>query len=166
MDGPSTHEREVAVGQLLVRRGLTLALAESCTGGLVSHRITNVPGSSQYYLGAVVAYSNQAKMSILGVKRRTLNEYGAVSEQTAREMAEGVRRLLAADVGAAVTGVAGPGGGTAQKPVGLVFVAVSMPDRVRADRYLWSGDRTRNKELSANALLELLRQCLESVEGC
>jgi PncC family amidohydrolase len=160
------HEPEVAVGQLLVRRGLTLALAESCTGGLVSHRITNVPGSSQYYLGAVVAYSNQAKMSILGVRRRTLNEYGAVSDQTAREMAEGVRRLLAADVGAAVTGVAGPGGGTAQKPVGLVFVAVSMPDRVQAERYLWSGERTRNKELSANALLELLRQCLESVDGC
>ena len=163
MDAPASSEPEATVGQLLRERGLTLSLAESCTGGLVSHRITNVPGSSEYFRGGVVAYSNDVKESTLGVSRGTLCRCGAVSEQTAREMAEGVRGLLGAEVGLAITGVAGPGGGTAEKPVGLVFVAVAMPGGVQAERFLREGDRAQNKASSADAALGLLRQWLEGV---
>lgn len=161
MDAPAETELEVVVGRLLRRRALWLSLAESCTGGLVSHRITNVPGSSEYYRGGVVAYSDAAKRSVLGVRHCTLRQHGAVSEQTAREMAEGVRCVLDADVGLAVTGVAGPGGGTAEKPVGLVFVAVATPDATWAERNVWAGGRSQNKAYSADAALDLLRRYLE-----
>ncbi|MEE8392566.1 MAG: nicotinamide-nucleotide amidohydrolase family protein, partial [Anaerolineae bacterium] len=107
---------EVVVGELLKRRGMTLAVAESCTGGLVSHRITNVPGSSTYYEGSITAYSYDVKELILHVRHDTLYRYGAVSEQTAREMALGIQRAFRADIGLAVTGIAGPGGGTPEKP--------------------------------------------------
>jgi nicotinamide-nucleotide amidase len=152
---------EEKVGALLQAQGLTLATAESCTGGLVGHLITNVPGSSAYYLGGFVAYANEMKESALGVRHDTLVVHGTVSEETAREMAQGARRRLAADVAIAITGIAGPGGGTEEKPVGLVYVALSTPDGERFRRYVWQGDRQANKEQSAEAALQLLGSYLE-----
>ncbi len=152
---------EEMIGQLLIEQRLTLALAESCTGGLLGHRITNVAGSSQYFAGGVVAYANQVKERVLGVFHATLVAYGAVSEQTALEMARGARRLLVADVALAVTGVAGPGGGTPEKPVGLVYVALSASDLERCERYIWPHDRAGNKAASAEAALSMLLEYLE-----
>jgi PncC family amidohydrolase len=152
---------EVVVGELLGQREMTLAVAESCTGGLVGHRITNVPGSSAYYEGSITAYSYNIKELILHVQHDTLYRHGAVSEQTAREMAVGVRRAFQADIGLAVTGVAGPGGGTSEKPVGLVYVALAAPDGEWVERYMWDGNRLENKEQSAEAVLGLLHRYLE-----
>lgn len=152
---------EEEVGALLLEQGLTLVTAESCTGGLVGHRITNVPGSSGYYLGGLVAYANEMKESSLGVRHETLVTYGTVSEETAREMSRGARRLLGADVALALTGVAGPGGGTEEKPVGLVYVALSARDVELCRCYRWQGDRITNKKQSADAALRLLRSYLK-----
>jgi len=140
----------------LKKRGLTLSLAESCTGGLIAHRITNISGSSDYFLGGVVAYSNEAKEKILGVPHEILVRYGAVSEETAQAMAEGARRLFASDLALAVTGIAGPTGGTLEKPVGLVYIALSAEDDERCQRFVWEGDRLQNKAQSAEAALKLL----------
>lgn len=152
---------EEEIGALLRARGLTLATAESCTGGLVGHRITNVPGSSRYYLGGFVAYANEMKESLLGVRHETLAAHGSVSEETAREMARGARRRSGADVAIAVTGVAGPGGGSLEKPVGLVYVALSTSREERCQHHVWEGDRQANKEQSAEAALGLLRSYLK-----
>ncbi|MFZ5919036.1 MAG: CinA family protein [Chloroflexota bacterium] len=162
MNRTDASSPEEKVGELLTQQGLTLALAESCTGGLLGHRITNVPGSSAYFIGGVVAYAYEAKERILGVRHETLYDHGAVSEETAREMAHGVRRLLLADVGISVTGIAGPGGGLPQKPVGLVFIALSARDTERCERYVWPHDRQGNKAASADAALTMLLQYLES----
>ncbi len=147
---------EAQIGQHLLARKLTLATAESCTGGLVSHRLTNIAGSSGYFLGGVVAYAYDAKEHLLGVRHNTLYEHGAVSEESVREMARGVRRALSADIGVAVTGIAGPGGGMPGKPVGLVWLGLSARDAELAQSQVWDGDRVTNKERSAQALLELL----------
>ena len=152
---------EEKVGQLLVEQGLTLALAESCSGGLIGHRITNVPGSSEYFMGGVVAYAYETKERILGVHHNTLYDHGAVSEQTAIEMARGARRLLMTDVALAVTGIAGPGGGMPEKPVGLAYIALSARDFERCERYVWPHDRAGNKAASADAALTILWQYLE-----
>ena len=128
---------EEAVGRLLAERGLTVAVAESCTGGLIAHRLTNVPGSSRYFLGGVVAYANEVKEGVLGVRSETLRRHGAVSQETALEMARGVRRLLGADIALSATGIAGPAGGTPEKPVGLVYVALAAEDCERCERHLW-----------------------------
>ncbi|MGC8880358.1 MAG: CinA family protein [Anaerolineae bacterium] len=155
-----TFQLATAVGEQLRARGWRLAVAESCTGGLVGHWITEVAGSSDYFLGGVIAYSNQAKEQLLGVHPSTLLQHGAVSEATAREMAAGVRRLLGADVALAVTGIAGPGGGTTEKPVGLVYIALDAPDHQTCRRHVWDGDRAANKAQSAHAALALLRDYL------
>jgi PncC family amidohydrolase len=147
---------EVQVGARLRMQGMKLAAAESCTGGLIGHRITNVPGSSDYYLGSVTAYAYEAKERLLGVSHETLVSFGAVSRETALEMARGVRQALAADVGLSVTGIAGPGGGLPHKPVGLVWIALSTPGGEWAFCYLWHGSRVENKALSAQAALQLL----------
>jgi PncC family amidohydrolase len=152
---------EALVGRLLRQAGMTLALAESCTGGLVAHRITDVPGSSDYFVGGIVSYSNDIKERVLGVQRTTLRRYGAVSEQTALEMARGGRRVCRADVALALTGVAGPGGGTPDKPVGLVYVALATRDGEWFERHVWDGDRLGNKQRSAEAALDLLCRYLE-----
>ena len=152
---------EERVGRLLLEQGLTLALAESCTGGLIGHRITNVPGSSEYFVGGVIAYAYDAKERVLGVRHDTLYDHGAVSEQTALEMARGARRLLATDVALAVTGIAGPRGGMPDKPVGLVYIALSAGDLERCERYVWPYDRAGNKAASADAALALLLEYLE-----
>jgi len=149
-----------AVGEVLRARRWKLALAESCTGGLVGHLVTNVAGSSGYFVGGVIAYSNEAKEQLLGVPRDTLARHGAVSEPAAREMAHGARRLLGADVALSVTGIAGPGGGSPDKPVGLVYVALDVADRQECRRFVWGGDREQNKAHSARAALEMLRDYL------
>ncbi len=153
---------EVSVGELLRKRGLRLAVAESCTGGLIGHRLTNVPGSSTYYMGSVTAYAYEAKVRLLGVRWETLEKYGAVSKETVIEMARGVRRALAADIGVSVSGIAGPGGGTPEKPVGTVCIGLSAPGIEEAWCYLWKGDRLHNKELSAEQALRLLVDFLAS----
>ena len=150
-------------GELLKRMGLTLSLAESCTGGLIAHRITNISGSSNYFLGGVVAYSNEAKEKILGLPHETLLRYGAVSEETARAMAEGARRLFVSDLALAVTGIAGPTGGTPEKPVGLVYIALAAEEEVRCERHIWNGDRLQNKAQSAEAALEMLIAYLKTL---
>jgi PncC family amidohydrolase len=152
---------EVLVGELLRQRGLRLAMAESCTGGLIGHLITNVPGSSTYYVGSVTAYAYEAKVRLLGVSWQTLEKHGAVSEQTAIEMARGVRVALAADVGVSVTGIAGPGGGMPEKPVGTVWIGISSPKDEFARHYLWSGDRLAIKEQTAQAALTQLAEYLQ-----
>jgi len=161
MGSPDESALEVIVGRLLKQRGVILAVAESCTGGLIGHRITNVPGSSVYYEGSITAYSYDVKELVLRVPHDTLYHYGAVSEQTAREMARGVRRAFRADIGLAVTGIAGPGGGTPEKPVGLVYVALAAPDGEWVEPRVWNGNRWENKEHSAEAALDLLRRYLE-----
>lgn len=156
---------EERVGALLRERGLTLATAESCTGGLVGHRLTNVVGSSDYYLGGVVVYSNALKEALLGVRHETLLAHGAVSEETAREMARGARQWLGADVAISITGIAGPTGGTADKPVGLVYVGLSATDEERCRRFVFGGDRLGNKEASAQAALALVAEYAAGEEG-
>jgi PncC family amidohydrolase len=147
---------EVLVGELLRKRGWRLAVAESCTGGLIGHRITNIAGSSTYYMGSVTAYAYEAKVRLLGVSWETLEKYGAVSKETVIAMARGARHALAADIGAAVSGIAGPGGGMPGKPVGLTWIGLSAPDYEEARSYIWKGDRLQNKELSAEQALRLL----------
>lgn len=151
---------EFQVGSALRQKGWTLALGESCTGGLVAHRITEVAGSSEYFLGGVVAYSNPVKHGLLQVAEQTLERHGAVSEETARQMARGARAVLGADVGLSVTGIAGPGGGTTEKPVGLTVLAVSTPAGEWIERHVWNGDRQANKQASAEAALRLLLRAL------
>ena len=156
-----TDPLERRIGNVLRGRGWTLALAESCTGGKVGDRITDVAGSSDYFIGSIVAYSYEAKERLLGVRHDTLYTHGAVSGETALEMARGARHALGADVALAVTGIAGPGGGLPGKPVGTTWVAVSGRDGDAVERFLWSGDREVNKAKSAEAALEVLLQFVE-----
>jgi len=153
-----------AVGELLRQRHLTLALAESCTGGLLATHVTNIPGSSAYFKGGVIAYSYEAKERVLNVPAAALERYGAVSPETATAMAQGVRRLLQVDLALAITGIAGPAGATPEKPVGLVYVALSSAHGDKCRRYVWTGDRWENRELSARAALELLQEYLTAEE--
>lgn len=152
---------EVVVGDLLRSGGLTLALSESCTGGLLGHRITNVSGSSDYFRGAIVAYASDVKRDLLGVREETLAKHGAVSTETAREMARGARRVIGADLGVSITGIAGPTGGTPGKPVGLVYIGLAAADGEWVERHVWERDRRQNKAQSAEAALDLLRRYLE-----
>ncbi len=154
---------EVIVGTLLTAKKQTLAVAESCTGGLLTHRLTNVPGSSEYLVGGVVAYAYEAKVATLGVTWETLNHYGAVSEQTARAMARGARERLGSTLGLSITGIAGPGGGMPGKPVGLTYVALVGDTADIVERHVWHGNRIENKEQSAKAALLLLRRYLSTL---
>ena len=144
------------VGNLLRERGLKLALAESCTGGLIGDRITNTPGSSDYFVGGVVAYAYSAKADLLGVSWDTLNSKGAVSQETVLEMARGARRVFGADIAVSISGIAGPGGGTADKPVGTTWVGLVAPDGEWAKRFQFSGIREQNKASAADAALQML----------
>lgn len=153
---PVILSRAEELGERLRGLGLTLATAESCTGGGLADAITDVAGSSDYFLGGIVSYANRAKEQLLGVDPQLLATRGAVSEPVALQMAEGVRRALGTDIGVGITGIAGPTGGSAEKPVGLVYVAVAAPDVQEVRRYLWSGDRIANKRRSVLAALELL----------
>jgi PncC family amidohydrolase len=151
---------EHEVGDLLSQRGWTLAVAESCTGGLLGHRITNVSGSSAYFEGGVLSYSNEAKERLLGVPHQTLVEHGAVSGETALAMARGARRAIGTDIAVSITGIAGPTGGTPDKPVGLVYIALVAEDAELLEEHVWSGDREANKEQTAQAALELILKYL------
>lgn len=152
---------ETVIGKMLKAKGWRLGLAESCTGGLIGHRITNVPGSSVYYCGGVNSYSNQLKTNLLGVPEETLIKHGAVSPETAKAMAEGIRKIIGTDVGLATTGIAGPDGGSAEKPVGLVYLAVALPDQTIVERRIFPSDRLGNKESAAQAGLVLLWKSLK-----
>ena len=152
---------EIQVGQILRERTLKLALAESCTGGLIGDRITNISGSSEYFLGGVVAYAYEAKVALLGVSWDTLNTKGAVSGETALEMARGVRNQLNSDIAVAVTGIAGPGGGTAEKPVGTTCIALVAGQGEWIQSFRFLGNREENKASSANAALQMLLDYLQ-----
>ena len=158
--GTGTATLEAAVGELLKAQGLTLAVAESCTGGFVLNRLTDVPGSSAYVVGGVVAYGNAVKREALGVSEEALESEGAVSEAVARQMARGIRRRLGADVGLSTTGVAGPSGGTAEKPVGTVWIGYADASGDEARLLRLTEDRLLNKELTSTAVLDALRRRL------
>jgi nicotinamide-nucleotide amidase len=155
--GSDDEEMENVVVRLLTARKKTLALAESCTGGLIAHRITNVPGASEVFLGGVVSYANRAKETFLDVPAEELRSHGAVSEAVAREMAAGARGKFGADFALAVTGIAGPGGGTTDKPVGTVFIALASPSGIEVKKMLNPWDRETFKQMTAQQALELLR---------
>lgn len=147
---------EVEAGELLHQQKLRLALAESCTGGLIGNRITDVPGSSEYFIGSIVSYAYEAKVALLGVSWDTLNTFGAVSRETVFEMATGARHALDTDVAVSVSGIAGPGGATPDKPVGTTWIALAAKDGVWAREFHFQGDRQQNKSSAADAALQLL----------
>ncbi len=157
-----THDwsLESSICRWLSAHSFTLATAESCSGGLIAHRMTNVPGASAVFRGGVVAYGNEVKESLLGVNPSVLRDCGAVSESVARQMAEGARRLFAADYGVGVTGIAGPSDGTAEKPVGLAFVAVAASKGTVVRRHVFSGTREDIKNQTADMAFVLLKEVL------
>jgi PncC family amidohydrolase len=156
-----TEALEKSIGDLLRQKNLKLACAESCTGGLVGHRLTNVPGSSDYFLGGVVAYAYEAKVALLGVSWDTLKTCGAVSREVVLEMADGVRRALGADLAVSVSGIAGPGGGLPLKPVGTTWAGLVASDGAWARLFRFPGDREQNKAAAAEAVLQLLQDYLD-----
>jgi len=156
---------ESVCGALLSARGLSLCVAESCTGGRLAHRITSVPGSSGYFAGGVVAYSNEVKTALLGVSRGLIGRHGAVSAEVAAAMALGAARLMGADVALSTTGVAGPSGGTPKKPVGLVYIALAGRGRVVVRRRMFAGSRREVREAAAEAALGLLGKSLKRPGG-
>jgi nicotinamide-nucleotide amidase len=151
---------ESVIASNLIKRKLSIAVAESCTAGLIGHRLTNVSGSSQYFLQGAICYSNQSKIQMLGVKEETLDEYGAVSAPTALEMAIGIRKLSGSDIGLSMTGIAGPSGGTSQKPVGTVYIGLSINKVDNSFHYLYNRDRLSNKNYFAQMALNQLRLAL------
>ncbi len=161
----SSHEvppPEARIGPLLLARGWWLAVAESCTGGLLGHRITNIPGSSAYFRGGVIAYANEVKMQVLGVPEEVLLQHGAVSEATVKAMAWGVQKRLDAQVALAISGIAGPTGGTPEKPVGTTWIGLATPEGVWARLHRFEGSREENKWQATEAALLWLLEVLES----
>jgi nicotinamide-nucleotide amidase len=155
--GTDDQTLEEVVGKLLSEKGKTIAVAESCTGGLIGAKFTNISGSSKYFERGVVTYSNQAKIELLGVPKEIIDQYGAVSEQTATLMAEGVRKLAKIDYGLSATGIAGPTGGTPEKPVGLVYIGFACENESFAQKFQFGGDRITNRERAAQAALNMVR---------
>jgi PncC family amidohydrolase len=153
-------ELAAAVGRRAIETGRTIATAESCTGGLVGHLLTEIPGSSTWYVGGAVVYSDALKQRLAGVPAERIAGFGAVSAEVATDLATGARQRFGADLGLAVTGIAGPTGATPTKPVGLVFVAVADADGVVVRRFIWDGDRSANKRASAGAVLRLVLERL------
>lgn len=152
---------EEKLGNLLKEKGLTITTAESCTGGLIANRITNISGSSEYFTTGFIPYSNNAKESLLGVRHHSLKEHGAVSSVVAEEMARGARIASGSDVAVAVTGIAGPTGGTPEKPVGTVFIAVNIGDNTIVHKKYFSGSRIDIKNLTSDAAIDMVIACLE-----
>lgn len=144
------------ISLILKKRHLKIVTAESCTGGLISHILTNISGSSNYFDRGIVSYSNKAKIELLGVPEDILEKYGAVSKQVAKAMAEGVRIRSGVDIGIATTGIAGPTGGTKEKPIGLVYIAITTPDNTIVKKFQFLGNRIENKESTCNASLQML----------
>jgi nicotinamide-nucleotide amidase len=158
--GEGDETLPAVVGRLLREWRRTLAVAESCTGGVIAQELTEVPGASDYFLGGVVAYANEAKTRLLGVPAQLLAAHGAVSEPVARAMAEGVRERLGADYGLATTGIAGPTGGTPEKPLGLVHIALARAEGTHSEHFVFPLDRHRHRRLSAQAGLDWVRRAL------
>jgi PncC family amidohydrolase len=154
---------EKEIGDLLRQKGLTFGLVESATGGLISHLVTNVPGSSDFYKGSVTAYANETKVKVIGVKAETLQKYGAVSPQVAGEMALGGKKVLAVDICLADTGIAGPGGATPGKAVGLFYIGLAHKDGVFSRKHEFHSNREQNKKSAAEAALKWLKEYLLSV---
>ena len=146
----------ITIGKLLRQRALKLSTAESCSGGRLADHITDIPGSSDYFVGGVVAYAYEAKVALLNVSWGTLRQYGAVSREIVLEMARGVRSVLGADIGVSLSGIAGPSGGTPDKPVGTTWIGLSARDGDWARKFVWGGDRRANKESSAQAALQFV----------
>lgn len=159
MEDSKKLEKEIA--ELLWKMKLTVSCAESCTGGLISHRLTNIAGASYYFDAGIVSYSNESKIKILGVKLSSLLNYGAVSEEVAKEMAKGVKDITGADIGIAVSGIAGPGGGSEEKPVGLVYIAVDFHGNTQCEKHLLSGEREEIKQKASDMALILLKKMLK-----
>lgn len=161
----TTHDEslEARIGRRLREARLTIATAESSTGGLIAKRLTDVPGSSAYMIGGVVAYADQVKEQVLGVRHQTFVEHGAVSEPVASQMARGVRLLFATDLALSVTGIAGPGGATETKPVGLHYVGLSTPDGTWVRRFVWEGTRDSRRQAAVEAAFCLLLDYLDGV---
>jgi len=153
------------IGVLLRQKELTLGVVESATGGLLSHLITGVPGSSDYYKGSVTSYANETKINVIGVKAATIEKYGAVSPQVAREMAAGGRKVLAVDICLADTGIAGPGGATPGKLVGLFYIGMADRDGVTSRKHEFRGNRDENKRSAAEAALSWLKEYLTGLQG-
>lgn len=151
---------EKAVVDLLVANELTVSCAESCTGGMLSARLINVAGVSEVYKSGYITYSNKAKRKILGVKKNLLDKYGAVSKEVAKAMAEGVAEVTKADVAVAITGIAGPDGGTKDKPVGLVYISCNVKGKITVEEYRFTGNRSKVRESSVSAALCLMRKCI------
>ncbi|KPJ74439.1 hypothetical protein AMJ52_00590 [candidate division TA06 bacterium DG_78] len=149
-----------AVGKLLTKRKVTIAVCESCTGGMFGSIITGIPGSSKYFLGGVIAYSNYVKVKFVGVQQKTVKKYGAVSAETAREMATRIRKKLKSDIGIGITGIAGPTGGTKKKPVGLVYIALSLRRKIVIKQFLCKGMRETIRKKACKEALSLLRHSL------
>ncbi len=158
--GEGNDTLEAVVGKLLKDEGYTLTTAESCTGGYIAHLITSIPGSSAYYIGSIIAYSNEIKMKELGVTEKILQEYGAVSEEVVRQMAVSIRNKFGSDYSIAISGIAGPDGGTKDKPVGLVWIAIAGPLGVQSNKYLFGDNRERNIRRAALQALNLLRKAI------
>jgi nicotinamide-nucleotide amidase len=151
---------ENTLGKLLIQKSLTISVAESCTGGLIGHMITSIPGSSAYFMGGIISYSNQAKCDLLSVSPDTLKQYGAVSGETAREMAKGVKERFNTNIGLSVTGIAGPDGGSKEKPVGTVYMGFMFDSKPISIRYLFTGTREQIKQQTAETALENIRRYL------
>ena len=146
----------------MTEKNLTISCAESCTGGLLTSRLTDVAGSSAYVQGSIVSYSNEIKNSVLNVKAETLKNFGAVSEQTARQMSANVRELFKTDIGVGITGIAGPGGGSAEKPVGTVYISVSNSDKTFVKRFNFGGSRIEIKNQSCDAAIKMVMEVIEN----
>jgi len=152
---------EFTIGGMMRQKKIKLAVAESCTGGLVCDRITNIPGSSEYFMGGIVAYAYEAKVNLLGVSWDTLTAFGAVSRQVVLEMARGACRVLETELGVSVSGIAGPGGETDEKPVGTTWIGLCTPEGEWARGFCWEGNRLENKSASAEAVLQLVSDYLQ-----
>lgn len=151
------NELSKKASDLLKRLGIKIATAESCTGGLIGHTLTNIPGSSEYYDRGIISYSNQAKTELLGVPQETIDKFGAVSPENAKAMAQGLKKNAGVDISIATTGIAGPTGGTPEKPVGLVYISLALQDgRVIVSDFTFSGDRLENKQSTCAAALRML----------
>ena len=149
------------ISNLLKQKSLKLATAESCTGGLIAHTITNISGSSEFFDRGVVSYSNESKMKLLDVPEDLLIQYGAVSKEVAKAMANGIRTKSNVDIGLSTTGIAGPGGGTDKKPVGLVYIGISTKDDVMAKKFVFDGSRLENKENACSAALKMVLEVIQ-----
>lgn len=151
---------EEKIAKLLIKSKTTLSIAESCSGGLLSNRLTNIPGSSKFFTLGIIAYSNQAKIKLLKIPSKILKNYGAVSAECARLMAVNIKKIASSDIGLSITGIAGPSGGSKRKPIGLVFIALSFNKKTICEKFKFKGSRLQIKKQAADKALELIKQCL------